>query len=61
MGLTAWLPSTYSQFKDIAATRNSSVHIACYRGHGEHYEVSGPDGKLGYKIAPSNWQKILER
>jgi len=50
---------TYHQYKGIATARNAAIHIACYRGHGEHYEVSGPDGKLGYKVAPSNWQKIL--
>ena len=52
---------SYNQYKNIAVARHSSIHIACYRGHGEHYEVSGPDGKLSYKIPPSNWQKILER
>lgn len=50
---------TYDQYKGIATARNSAIHIACYRGHGEHYEVSGPDGTLGYKVAPSNWQKLL--
>lgn len=53
----AALPS--SDFGIIAAPCQSAVHISCYRKHGEHYEVNGPDGKLGGKIAPSNWQKIL--
>jgi hypothetical protein len=50
---------TYNEYKGIAGSRSSAVHIACYRGHGEHYEVSGPEGTLDWKIAPSNWQKIL--
>lgn len=52
---------TYDAYRSIAAPCKSAVHIACYRQHGEHYEVNGPDGKLDGKVAPSNWQKILER
>lgn len=51
---------TYKSYRTIAATRKAAVHIACYREHGEHYEVNGPDGRLGEKVAPSNWRKILE-
>lgn len=51
---------TYSEYKAIAGNRNSAVHIACYRGHGEHYEVSGPEGTLDWKVPPSSWQKILD-
>lgn len=50
---------TYDQYLSVAAPRPSPVHIACYRDHGEHYEVKGPDGKLKGKVAPSNWQRIL--
>jgi hypothetical protein len=49
----------YQSFISIAALRNSAIHISCYRDHGEHYEVSGPNGKLSKKIAPSSWNKIL--
>lgn len=52
---------TYDAYRRVAAPRKSAVHIACYRQHGEHYEVNGPDGKLDGKVAPSNWQRILER
>lgn len=52
---------SYDCYRSIAAPRNSSVHIACYRRHGEHYEVNGPDGRLDGKVAPSNWLKILDR
>lgn len=50
----------YDSYLSVASPRESSIHIACYRQHGEHYEVKGPDGKLGGKVAPSNWQRILE-
>jgi hypothetical protein len=52
---------TYDAYRSVAAPRKSAVHVACYRKHGEHYEVSGPDGKLDGKVAPSNWQRILAR
>lgn len=51
----------YDAYRSVAAPRKSAVHIACYRRHGEHYEVNAPDGRLDRKIAPSNWQRILER
>jgi hypothetical protein len=51
---------TYDSFGRVASPSNASVHIACYRRHGEHYDVKGPDGRLDKKVAPSTWQKILE-
>jgi len=51
---------TFDDYRSVAAPRESAIHIACYRQHGEHYEVNGPDGKLDGKVAPSNWQRILE-
>jgi hypothetical protein len=51
---------TYDAYVSVAATRQSAVHIACYRQHGEHYEVNGPDGKLKGKVSPSDWRRILE-
>jgi len=51
---------SYPSYVTIAAPRKAAVHIACYRQHWEHYEVSGPDGTLDRKVSPSNWQKILE-
>jgi hypothetical protein len=50
----------YEAFLKIATPRPSAVHIACYRQHGEYYEVNGPDGKLDGKVSPSNWRRILE-
>jgi hypothetical protein len=51
---------TYEAYLGIAAPRNSAVHIACYRKHGEYYDVNGPDGRLDGKVSPSNWRRILE-
>jgi hypothetical protein len=51
----------YNNYQNIAAYRNSAVHIACYRNHGKHYEINGPNGTLPGKVAPSNWQRIMQR
>lgn len=51
----------YDAYRSVAAPRNTAIHIACYRQHGEHYEVNGPDGRLKGKVAPSNWLRILDR
>ncbi len=51
----------YDSYRKVATQRASAIHIACYRNHGEYYEVNGPDGTLDGKVAPSNWFKILER
>lgn len=51
---------TYDDYLKVASPRKSTIHIACYRRHGEHYEVNGPDGKLDGKVAPSNWKRILQ-
>ena len=50
----------YNAYLRIAIPRESAIHIACYRQHGEHYAVKGPDGKLDGKVAPSDWLKILD-
>lgn len=50
---------SYKDFLSMATPGNSAIHIACYRPHGKHYEVSGPDGVLACKVSPSNWHRIL--
>lgn len=50
---------TYDAYLRVAAPRASAIRIACYRRHGQHYDVKGPDGKLDRKVAPSDWQRIL--
>ena len=52
---------SYDAYLSIAARKNGAIHIACYRDHGEHYDVFGPDGKLKRKVAPSSWQRILDK
>lgn len=52
---------TYDAYLRVAAQRESAIHVACFRRHGEHYDVKGPDGKLDGKVAPLDWQRILER
>lgn len=51
----------YDGFRSIAFTKTSALHIACYRDHGQHYEINGPDGKLKRKVPPSGWERILDR
>jgi hypothetical protein len=51
---------SYESYLKIAAAREGAVHVSCYRDHGEHYEIGGPDGPLERKVAPSSWQRILE-
>jgi hypothetical protein len=51
---------TYQDYLKIALPRKVAVHIACYRQHGEHYEINGPDGQLDGKVSPSSWRRILE-
>ena len=52
---------TFKDYRAIAGRRRGAIHIACYRNHREHYSVNGPSGELSRKIAPSGWQRILER
>lgn len=49
----------YDAFAEVAAISALAIHISCYRLHGEHYGISGPEGILGAKIAPSSWQRLL--
>ena len=51
---------SYEKYVEIKKGSSSSISISCYRNHGEHYEISGPNGVLDGKISPSTWQKILQ-
>lgn len=51
----------YAAYQSVAAPRRSAIHVSCYRRHGEHYEVNGPDGAFSEKVAPSDWKRILQR
>jgi hypothetical protein len=50
----------HSLFASVANQKTTANHIACHRLHGKHYSISGPNGTLDNKVAPSTWQKILE-
>lgn len=50
----------YDVYAGIAPAKETTVHIACYRNHGEHYDVRGPEGWLDKKIAPARWQRLLD-
>ena len=50
----------YHAFSRIVGRRTIAARVACFRLHREHYEVSGPEGVLPRKVAPSDWQRILE-
>jgi hypothetical protein len=49
------------QYQAIATERPTAIHLSCCRLHGEHYDISGPDGTLARKVAPSKWPRLLER
>lgn len=51
---------TYDGYQSVVVPSRSAIHLACYRKHGEHYEVNGPNGTLAGKVAPANWQRILQ-
>jgi hypothetical protein len=51
---------SFDQYCEVVSDHATSVHIACYRAYDEHYEVNGPKGTLGGKIAPADWNRILD-
>jgi hypothetical protein len=51
---------SYKDYLGLALPTRSGFHVACYRDHGKHYKVSGPDGTLAEKVPPSRWQRLLE-
>ena len=50
---------SYNEYITVATLRTSSVHLACFRKHRKQFEISGPDGVLCRKVAPSDWQRIF--
>jgi hypothetical protein len=51
---------TYDEYASVAGLKNFAIHVGCSREHGEYYDITGPDRRLGRKIAPSNWGRIIE-
>jgi hypothetical protein len=49
----------YANFSGIAPLKPVAMRISCKRQHREHYEISGPDGTLSGKVAPSDWGRLL--
>jgi hypothetical protein len=49
----------FEHYVKIASKRTTAVRVSCCRRHREHFEISGPDGKLPGKIPSSNWQRLL--
>jgi hypothetical protein len=49
----------FNDFSFVAGSLADFTHIACYRDHGKHYEVRGPEGSLSRKVPPSNWLRSL--
>lgn len=47
------------EFAMLTHGRQNAVHVSCFRLHGQHYEIKGPNGQLESKVAPSNWLRIL--
>lgn len=52
---------TAEAFTSVGHSEASAFRIACFRRHGEHYEISGPNGVLDGKVPPSNWQRLLNQ
>lgn len=51
---------SYKAFREIVGRKRTSIHVSCYRRHGQHYGVFGPKREHAGKIAPSLWQHILD-
>lgn len=51
---------SFEQYAEIACPRATAVRIGCSRKHREHFVVSGPDGIVPGKIAPSDWHRLLD-
>lgn len=47
-----------ASYRSVVDSPAGPAHIACYRKHGEHYQVNGPAGELLGKIPPSAWQRL---
>lgn len=45
--------------ENLAGPTETPVRIACHRKYNEHYAVKGPNDRLDWKVAPSQWLKIL--
>lgn len=51
----------YENYIRVAPARDAALRVSCRRNHREHFEISGPDGTLPGKVAPSDWIRLLEK
>lgn len=51
---------SFDQYTNIAAPRMAAIRVACFRKHREHFEITGPDGAVPGKVAPSDWHRLLD-
>jgi hypothetical protein len=49
----------YEAFVSLVPGRGAAAHVACFRDHGEHYQISGPAGPLSRKVSRSQWVNLL--
>ncbi len=54
-GADGVLSLSMNEIDAILTLESGTSHVSCFRKHGHHYEVRGPDGVLPRKIAPSEW------
>lgn len=52
---------SFEQFASIARPRATAIRVACFRKHRQHFEITGPDGDVPGKVAPSGWQCLLAK
>jgi hypothetical protein len=50
----------YTEYAQVAPRSETAIHVSCYRSHRELYEINGPAGCLPRKVAPGDWQRILQ-
>jgi hypothetical protein len=51
----------YEGYACIVLEQNVAQSVSCRRNHREHFEISGPSGKLPSKIAPADWSSLLNK
>lgn len=51
----------YDAYARVAQVKNVALRVSCKRSHRQHFEISGPDGVLSNKVAPSDWVRLLEK
>ena len=49
----------YPDYGKVALVKDMALRVSCRRNHREHFEISGPDGTLPSKVAPSDWSRLL--